>query len=158
MNGNETHLFAVGAEMVDSLLSSLGYRTHSDDYALSFRITVVVEETVFTTGDTGDFLHVFLYDFRNTVIVFVASLTVLEENVAVFSHAACYRIVGVEGTCAEFSECFLIDERSEVVLIHLFDLLDFVRCTESVEEVDERNTALDSGEVCHTCEVHHFLH
>ena len=45
-----------------------------------------------------------------------------------------------EGT--EFSDCFQICHILKIFIIPCFDLLDFVRCTESVEEVDERTDSI----------------
>ena len=126
--------------------------------ALGVLGSVVVEEVIFTTGDAGDFLHVVLYDFGDTVVVFVASLAVLEEYVTVLGHTACYGVGGVEGTCAEVGESLLVHQGSEVVLVHGLDLLDFVRCAETVKEVEEGHTALEGGEVGYTCEVHNLLY
>ena len=69
--GYETYLLALGAEVVDSFLSGFCHRAHCDDNAIGFGISVVVEETVLTSGDAGDLLHVSLNDLRHTVVVFV---------------------------------------------------------------------------------------
>ena len=88
----------------------------------------------------------------------VASLAVLEEYVAVFGHTACYGRLGIERTAAEVGESLTVDEGSEVVLLHDFDFLDFMRGAEAVEEVYEGDTALDGGEMCHACEIHDLLY
>ena len=67
-------------------------------------------------------------------------IAVLEEVVRVFSHTTSNRIHRIQCACAEFGQCFLIDQRSEVFVFQHFDLLDFVRSAEAVEEVHERNT------------------
>src|SRR5699024_9891180 len=64
----------------------------------------------------------------------------------------------VQCACTEFSQGFLIDKRSEIVVFQHFDLLDFVRSTETVEEVHERNARLDGSQVGNTCQVHNFLY
>ncbi len=157
VNGNHADFLAFGHEMVDSFLSGLGYRTHGDDHALSFGMSVVVEEVVFATCDGRDLAHVVFNDFGNSIIVFVARFAVLEEYVAVFCHTTCHGSQWAEGAVAEFSEGFLVNQGSEVFLINNFDLLDLVRGTEAVEEVYEGNAALDGREVGYTGEIHHFL-
>ena len=72
VNGNQTNLFAVGNEVVDSFAGSFRYRTHSDDYAFCIFCTVVIEQTVFAACDLGNFVHVFFYDSRNCFIVVIA--------------------------------------------------------------------------------------
>ena len=62
VNAYHTYLLALSVEVVDSFASSLGYRTHTDDYALSIISTIVAEELVFTTCNLADFGHVFLND------------------------------------------------------------------------------------------------
>ena len=63
----------------------------------------------------------------------------LEEDVAVFCHTACNGCVGIEGAFAEFGDGLAVNQRFEVFLLYHFDFLDFMRCAEAVEEVDERN-------------------
>ena len=63
----------------------------------------------------------------------------LEEVVGVFSHTTGNRLHRIQCTGTEFSQSFLVDQRSEVVVFQHFDLLDFVRSTETIEEVHERN-------------------
>lgn len=82
----------------------------------------------------------------------------LEENVAVFGHAASHGSVGSEGAFTEGCECFAVEKRGEVVLLHYLDFLYFVRSTEAIEEVDEGNARFDGRQVCHTGEVHYFLY
>ena len=140
VNGNQTNFFAVSYQVVDSFAGSFRYRTHSDDYAFCIFSTVVIEQTVFAACDFADLVHVFLNDSRNCFVVVVARFAVLEEVVRVFSHTTSNRIHRIQCACAEFGQCFLIDQRSEVFVFQHFDLLDFVRSAEAVEEVHERNT------------------
>ena len=51
-----------------------------------------------------------------------------------------------------------VDDLSQFFVIHAFDFLDFVRCTETIEEVQERNTAFDCGQVSYAAQVHNFLY
>ena len=46
----------------------------------------------------------------------------------------------------------------QVFIIPCLNLLDLVRCTESVEEVDERNFSLDCCKMCYRSKVHNFLY
>ena len=113
---------------------------------------------IFSAGDFRDFAHVVFYDFGHCIVVVVAGFAVLEENVAVFSHAAGYRSVGVERSFAEFCNSLTVEQRFEVFLLEHFDFLDFVRCAESVKEVYERHAALYGCEMSYRREVHNFLH
>ena len=82
MNGNQTYLLAVGTEVIDSLLSGLGNGTHSDNHTLAASAPVVVEQRPCSmSGDSGNLVHIFLYDCGHSVVVLVACLAVLEEYV-----------------------------------------------------------------------------
>ena len=65
MYAHQTHLFALFAEVVDGFARGFGSRAHEDDDAVGFGISVVVEEAVLTTGEFGDFGHVFFHHFRH---------------------------------------------------------------------------------------------
>ena len=157
MYGNHTYLFALCHQVVDGFLSGLGNRTHGYDDTFGVGITVVVEEVVFTTGYSRYLLHVVLNDFGYCFVVLVARFAVLEEYVAVLSHTAGNGSIGSERTATEFGKSLAVKERSQVFLIYHFYLLNFVRCTETVEEVHEGYTAFDCRKVSHTGEVHNFL-
>ena len=57
----------------------------------------------------------------------------------------------------ETLKSFPVDHILQIFIIPDFDLLDFVGCTETVKEIDERNAALESGKMRYRCEVHDFL-
>ncbi len=133
------YFLALCNEVVYSFLNSLVYRTHCNDYALCVGSTVVVEEVVFTAGDFGDFGHVVFDDVGHCFVVLVASFAVLEENVAVFGHATCYGCLRRECARTEFCEGFAVEQGSEFFLRESLDFLNFVRCTEAIEEVDKWN-------------------
>jgi len=158
VNCYQTYFFALGTQVVDNFTDSFGYRTHGDDDTVGFGVTIVIEQTVIAASDFADLLHVVFHDGRNGFVEAVARFTMLEEVVGVFSHTTGNRSHGVHGAATEFGQSFLVDQRSEVFVVQLFDLLDFVRSTETVEEVDERYTCLQSRQVGNTGEVHHFLY
>ena len=65
---------------------------------------------------------------------------------------------GSEGTTAEFGQCLLIYQRSEIVVLKHLDLLNLMGCAETIEEIDKRNTTLDGSEMCYTGQVHNLLY
>ena len=158
VNGYQAHLFALCGQVVDGFADGFGYGTHGDDDAFSVCGTVVREQAVLAAGDFRHLVHVVLYDGGNCVVVIIARFTVSEERVGVFGHTACHRMFGRQGTAAEFLQSLLVYQGSEVVVLQHFNLLDFVRRTESVEEVQERHAALDGRQVCHAGQIHHFLY
>ena len=158
VNGYQAHLFALCGQVVDGFADGFGYGTHGDDDAFCVCGTVVREQAVFAAGDFRHLVHVVLYDGRNCVVVIIARFTVSEERVGVFGHTACHRMFGRQGAAAELLQSLLVYQRSEVVVLQHFNLLDFVRRTETVEEVQERHAALDGRQVCHAGQIHHFLY
>ena len=108
----------------------------------SISSTVVVEQLVICTDEVIDLVHVVFNDSRESIIVLVASLTSLEEYVRVLSRATENRSLRVESAVSELLSSILVEEIVESLVIPCLDLLDLVRCTETVEEVEERNSAL----------------
>ena len=126
MYAHQTYLFALFAEVVDGFACGFGSRAHEDDDAVGFGISVVVEEAVLTTGELGDFGHVFFHHFRHRLVEGVGGFAVGKESFGVFGHTTSHRMFGTEGAGAEFAERFLIHEGLEVFDVEAFDLLNFV--------------------------------
>ena len=158
VHGYQTYFLTLGDKRVDGFLGSLCDRAHGDDHTVCILCAVVVEEAVFAAGDLGDLVHIFLHNLGHTVVCGVACLAVLEEDVAVLSHTARYGSLGCEATLTETCESLAVEQRSDIVLVHSLDLLDLMRCAETVEEVHEGDGGFDGGEVCHSGEVHNLLH
>ena len=66
-------------------------------------------------------------------------------------------MLGAERTLAECLDGVHVDHVLEVFIIPYFDLLQLVRSAEAVEEVDERDAALDGCEVSDGGKVHDLL-
>ena len=81
----------------------------------------------------------------------------LEEDIAVLVRAAHGGALGVQGAGAERVDGVHVDHLLQVVVIPDGDLLDLVRGTEAVEEVDEGNAAFDGSQVGNGAQVHNFL-
>ena len=156
-NFDKTNLFALSVEVVDNFFNGVTYGAHSNDYAVSVFCAVLVEEIIVGADLCIDLAHVFFNDSGDRIVVGVASFSVLEEDIAVFSGAAESGVVRVESVCAECSNSVLVEHIFEVSVIPSFDLLDLVRSTETVKEVEEGNSALDCGKMRNGSKVHDFL-
>ena len=66
-------------------------------------------------------------------------------------------MVGIQSACAELVHCVHINHLFQIVVIPGLDLLDLVGSSEAVEEVDERNLALESCHMGNNRQVHNFL-
>ena len=72
-----------------------------------------------------------------------------EEDISVFSRAAKHGMLGVDGAGAERRDGVHVDHLREVFVIPDGDLLDLVRGTEAVKEVEERDSPLDGSAFCY---------
>ena len=158
MNGNQTYFFTLSCHVVDSFACSFRNRTHCNDYAFCIFSSVVIEQTVFTSCDLRDFIHIFFYDSRNCIIVRVARFSMLEEVVRVFSHTACNRVVRIQRAFTEFCQSLLINQTCQIFILQHFNFLDFVRSTETIEEVDEWHARFDSSKMGYSSHIHNFLY
>ncbi len=64
----------------------------------------------------------------------------------------------VQAALTEGIDRIHVDHLGQIVIIPDGDLLDLVRGTEAVKEVQERNAALDGGQMRHRGQIHNFLH
>ena len=158
MNGNDTDLFAFCTKSVDDFLDRLYDGTHRKDHSFRFRIAVICEWLVFSSGMFGDLRHIVSYDIRNLSEMFVLSLSGLEYDVIVLGAASGNGVaVRIEGVVLEFLDCIHVEQGLEIIIVHDFDFLDLVRSSESVKEMNERNRCLDRRKMSDTGEVHCFL-
>lgn len=88
----------------------------------------------------------------------VGSLARLEIYVRILRRSAGNWRLGIEASAAERFKCVLVEQRSDCLLVHEFDLLDFVRSPETVEEVQERDTAFQRDDMRHSGKVHNLLY
>ena len=68
---HETYLFAFCHEVVNGLAYGFCHRTHCYDDTFCVFCSVVVEQTVFPSGNLGYFIHVFFHDGRYGIVISV---------------------------------------------------------------------------------------
>ena len=73
------------------------------------------------------------------------------------SRATQYRMIGRQSTLPVFEDALHVDQGTQVVFGKHFDLVDFVRRAEPVEEMQKRNTGFESGRMRDQSHVHGFL-
>ena len=156
-NLDKTDLFALSGKIVDGLFNGVADRAHGNDNLFGIGSTVVVEELIIGTDLGIDLIHVILGDADDIVIILVAGLTCLEEDVGVLSRAAQNGMLGVERTAAVCVDCVPVKHIGKILVIPDLNFLDFMRSTETVEEMQERNTTLDGGKVSNGAEIHNLL-
>ena len=142
MNAHQTDLLAHLVELVDSLGRNVAAGAHRHDDVLRVRSTDVVKRLVRAAGDLADLVHDLFHNRRNGVVVLVASLAALEIDIRVLRGAAKGRVIRIQRAGAELGNLLGREQLGHVLISDLVDLLNLVRGTEAVEEVQERHGAL----------------
>ena len=154
---HQAHLLAGGVEVVDDFLDGLAGGTHGDDDLIGIGSAIVVEGLIVGADLLVDLVHVVNNNLGHGVVILVASLAGLEEDIAVLSLAAEHRMLGVQGAAAELIDSVPIQQVAQILVIPNLDLLDLVRGAEAVEEMEEGYTALDRGEMGYSAQIHDLL-
>ena len=154
----QTDFFSVGVEVVDGFVRDFGSGTHHDDNALGVGRAHVVEEVILTAGDLSKLVHDRLHLGGGGVVERIRGLADLEEDVGILRRAAQHGMVGRERALAVLDDAVQVDHGAHVGVVQHFDLVDFVRGAEAVEEVEEGNAGLERGGVGDQGEVLGFLH
>ena len=155
---NQTNLFALCCQVVDCFFDCFTSGAHSDDDSVSISCTIVVEQSVISACDSADFAHVFFYYCGQSIVEFVCCFTALEVDIGVLSCTSDNGMFGVQRISLECVYCIHINDLCQFIIVDAFNLLDFVRCTETIEEVQERYTTFDCGQVCNASQIHNFLY
>jgi hypothetical protein len=103
---------------------------------------------IFSACQLADILHVFFYNFRNSFIILVGSLSCLEEYVRVLVSSSDNRVFGIQCIISEFLYSFHIEQVFELIILDDFYLLYLVGSSETVKKVKERNPGLDCRKMC----------
>ena len=155
---NQAHFLSLGSEVVDHFAYGFGHRAHCNDHTLGIGCAIVVKETVVAACDFVYLVDVFFYYGRNVVVVLIARLAVLEEDIGILVGAAGHRMVRIHCAVAEAGQSLAVQERLKVFLLQCLHFLNLVAGAESVEEIKEWHAALDCTQVCNCSQVHHLLH
>ena len=153
-----THLLAIPVQIVDCLACCLCSRTHEDYYAVGFFVSIIREEVIFASCNFAYFTKIVFHHFRNLVISHVACFTMSEECLRILCCTTCHRTFRRKGAVAEAFYFSRVYKLCNLILIDDFNLLVFVRCTESVKEVDERNIGLECCQMRNGRQIHNLLY
>ena len=135
MNSYHTGLFALSVKIVNYSLYSFCYRTHSYYDVFSIFSTVVNKRSIFSSAYSADLFHIVSHYVRNSIIIFVLTFASLEIYVAILSSTASYRMFWVKSIFAISFQSVLVDKFCQFILVSSFYFLNFVRSTETIEEV-----------------------
>ncbi len=148
---------ALGDEGVHGFLDGFTDRAHGNDDVLGVRGAHIVEGLVAAAGEFFQLLHIMHNHFRDLIVEFVGGLSYLEENVRILGGTADHRVLRVQGPVAEFLHGIHVNELAQIVVVQHLDLLDLMRGTEAVEEMQERDAALDGCQMGDGCQIHDLL-
>ena len=139
MNLNKANLFALCIKIINGFCDSVANRAHSDDDMLCIRCAVVIKGLVIGADFLVYLIHIHNGGFNSIVIILIASLSVLEEDIRVFRRAAKRGVLRIKCTLTEALNIIHINHVFKIFVIPNFNLLDFVRSAEAVKEMKERN-------------------
>ena len=140
---DDTDLLASCVQIVDQLFRTFTDGTHRDDDFLCVRCAIVVERLIVRTDLGIDHFHIFVDQIRCFQIGGVAGFSVLEEGFRLLCRAHRMRVVRIQRVLLESLERVPVNHFFEIIVIPYFDLLLFVRSTETVKEVQHRYAACD---------------
>ena len=152
------YFFAFFNHHLDRFFNGLCARPHSYQDEFCIRCTCIVEEVIFPAGDFADLLHIAFGYIRYAVIEFIQRFTMLHVRFCRFAERNRFRIIRVHAAGTESFDSFHIQHRAELFIRNDFYLLNFVRCTESIEEVQDRNAAGNSRCMDDGSQIHDFLY
>ncbi len=105
---------------------------------------MVHEGFVVTACQFAILFHVMFDNSRQLCIVGVGSFFFLEENIRVLCCSTQARCIWSQSAVTEGLNCIHINQTGDIFVIIGFNLLNLMRGTEAVEEVDKRNPPLNS--------------
>ena len=120
-------------------------------------MSVVVKGLIVCTDLRVDLIHVVNHDPGYGVIIRVAGFSRLEEDIAVLGAAAQYGMLRVQRAAAERGHGVFIEHIVQILVIPHRNLLNLVRGAEAVEEMEERNSAADGGQMRNRTQIHNLL-
>jgi hypothetical protein len=156
-NFQQPDFFTVCVEMVHGFVGDFCAGPHHDDYAFGVGSANIFEQLVAAPDDLGEFIHHGLHFGGGGVVVGVGGLANLEEDIGILGGAAQHGMIGGERALAMLDDAVHVDQGAHVVFIQHFNLIDFVRGAETVEEVQEGNSGFERGGMGDQGKIHGFL-
>ncbi len=108
-------------------------------------------------GLGGKAVHDGLNDAGYCVVVRIAGFTSLEKDVGILRRAADDGAIGAQSVLPVFNDVLVVEQGADSLVRDRQNLADFMRRTEAVEKVHERNAGFESGNLRHQCHIGNFL-
>ena len=151
-------LFALGDQMLHGFMRGFAAGTHQHDHALRVLRADVIEQIIVAAGLRGEFVHDFLDDVGTGGIKTVRRLAALEKHVGILRRAAQHRLVRRHGARAMLGDQLVVNQRAHHRFVEQFNLGNFVRRAEAVEEMNERQPRPQRRRLRNQREIHRLLH
>ena len=152
-----TDLAPLRVQIVDGLLDGVVDRAHCHNHMLCVRCSVIIEQLIVCADLCVNLVHISLNNIRKSVIELIAGLACGKEDIRVLRGSLFLRMLRIQRVCPECLQGIHIQHVTEILVIPGLDLLQLMRGTESVEEVDKRNLACQGRSMSNRGQVHHFL-
>ena len=140
-------LAALFVEVFGGFFCGFSAGAHDHDHFGGIGSADVVEDVIGTAGDFGKLIHGLLDDGWDSFVIFVAGFAALEVSIRVLGSTANEWSFWVQSAFANFIDLVLVHHGADFVHADLFDLSNFGRSTEAIEEVQEGNAAFKGGDV-----------
>ena len=141
---DKTDLFAFLDEIINNFSGSLSDRAHRNDDLGGFAISVVDKRSIGSASRIGNLLEVFRSDIDNAVLVEVLSFTTLESDIVILSATSGDSMsVRVQSSSLEVLDGIHIENGFPEIIVDEFDILNLVRGSETIEEVNDRGSGFN---------------
>ena len=158
MNFDDADFLAFCVEVIDNFFCTFTNRAHSYDNFCCIRSTIVIKRLIVCTDLSVNFFHIFINEIRSFVVYNVTCFSVLEESFRLFCGTHCVWVVWMKCVVLECLECIPVNHFLQIFIVPCFDLLLFVRSSETVEEVEHRKMSADCRKVSNCGKVHSLLY
>ncbi len=156
-NFQQADILPLCIQVFHGLLSGFGAGAHDDENAVGGRRTDILKQFVVPSRQRREFVHLFLDDVGTGGIEGVDGLTSLKVHVGVLRGTAQDRMIGRECAPAVRLHQLVVDHGPHILVGELLDLHDFMRGSEPVEEMDERDPSFERGCLCDESIIHNLL-
>ena len=144
MHLHHSHLLALGVQVVHSFLSSRSRSSHHHDHVLGVLGTDIVEQVVLTTADLGDLVHGSLHLVGHSVVVRLMRLVGLHDSIISVEETQTVGVSGIQTTLTVLLSLCEGEDGLDLLGRNQLNRTHLVRSAETIEEVEEGNTALDA--------------
>ena len=126
MNTHQTIFVSLCIQVINDLSNGFRHGTHGNYNILCIFGSIIGKGVIFPSGDFCNLLHISLNNIRNGIVERITGLFGLEEDVWVLGGSSGDRVLRIQCTCAKFSQRILINQSSNLFLIHCLNFLNFV--------------------------------